>query len=136
MKTEIIYPSIERIIEYNLLAVTLIPAKKSDQVKVLSSKKLEDIIRDCKELNGDLYDKAVFLISNLIRQHPFASANRRTAFITTKEFLLQNGERFKIVDNPLHAKIMLGIRERYYSDQEIKEWLQNGEIREFTRFNR
>ncbi|MBI2103281.1 Fic family protein [Candidatus Woesearchaeota archaeon] len=134
MKATIIYPTAEKIIEYNLLVITLIPAKKSDQVKVLSRQKLENIIRECRELNGDLYDKAVFLLSNLIRQHPFASGNRRTALVTTKEFLLQNHEKFKIEDNPNHARVLLGIRERFYRDEEVKGWIKYGRIREFSRF--
>ena len=33
-----------------------------------------------------------------------------------------------------YAKIMTGIRENYYADEEIKNWIKHGTIREFKRF--
>ena len=36
-------------------------------------------------------------------------------------------------DNPEYARIMTGIRENYYTEIEIENWLQNGQIREFKR---
>lgn len=33
----------------------------------------------------------------------------------------------------LQARVMIGIRENYYADQELKEWLKHGNIREFRR---
>jgi death-on-curing protein len=128
------YPSVERIIEYNLLALTLIKVKKSDRAEVLSKAKIYDIIGDCKETKGDIYDKAVCLFKGLIKKHAFASGNRRTAFIVTKEFLKNNKGKFKIKNDPKQARVMLGIREGYYTDEEIKEWIKNGKIRKFERF--
>lgn len=133
MPTEIKYPGVEQIVEYNFLVLSLIKAKKADQAKILSRPRLEYIVDKCKELKGDIYDKAVFLFINLIRLHPFASGNRRTAFIVAKEFLRKNGEKFKIEDSPLQAKIMMGVRESYYTDEEIKGWIKNGQIKEFKR---
>jgi prophage maintenance system killer protein len=80
-----------------------------------------------------VYDRALVLLKGLIQKHPFSSGNRRTAFIVTKDFILSNNERFKIKDDPKHARVMQGIREQYYSDEEIKEWIQHGKIREFKR---
>ena len=133
MPKEIKYPSVEQIVEYNLLALSFIKAKKADQAKILSRPRLDYIFGKCKELEGDIYDKAAFLFINLIRLHPFASGNRRTAFIVTKDFLTENGEKFKIEDSPSQAKIMVGVRESYYTDDEIKEWIKNGQIKEFKR---
>jgi len=130
---EIIYPSIEKIIEYNLLVLDLIKVKKADSPKVLSVTKIKEVLDECQKLKGDIYDKAVVLLKGLVQKHPFASGNRRTAFVVTKEFLLSNNEKFKIEDDPHYAKVLLGIRENYYSDQEIKEWIQNGKIKKFTR---
>ena len=130
---KIIYPAEERIIEYNLLALNLIKIKKADRAEVLSYKKIVDCVEECKRIGGDIYDKAVSLLKCLIQKHPFASGNRRTAFIVTKDFLLTNKAKFKIKDDPTHARVMLGIRENYYTDNEIKEWIKNGKIREFRR---
>ena len=82
---------------------------------------------------GNIYDKAVILLKGLIQKHPFASGNRRTAFIVTKDFIISNNEKFKIKDDPKYAKVMLGIREDYYQDKEIMGWIKDGKIRQFKR---
>ncbi len=130
---EIHYPTLEKIIEYNLLILEFVKLKNADQSKVLSINKILEVIQECKEKEGDIYDKAVILLRGLIRKHPFASGNRRTAFVITKDFILSNNYKFIIEDDPNLAKIMQGIREHYYLDEEIKEWLKNGKIRKFER---
>ena len=130
---EIIYPSQERIIEYNLLALEFVKAKKADSAKVLSSSKLKEVIEKCQETTGDIYDKALILLKGLVQKHPFASGNRRTAFIAVKDFCANNHTRFSVGDLPENSKVLLGIREGYYSDEEIKEWIKNGKIRKFIR---
>jgi len=50
-----------------------------------------------------------------------------------KYFLLINNAKTKISDDPSNSRIMLGIREGYYSNEEIKEWIKNGKVREFKR---
>lgn len=124
----------QEIIEFNILSLNLIKTKKADKNEVLSYKKIQSIVTGCIQLNGDIYDKAVYLLKNTIKNHVFASGNRRTAFIITKHFLLLNGGEFNIKDEPEYAKIMTGIRENYYDDNEIKNWIKYGEIREFKRF--
>lgn len=133
MQHKIIYPSAEKIIEYNLLALTIIKVKKADKSHVLSYKKILDIIDECEESEGDIYDKAIILLKGLIQKPPFASGNRRTAFIVAKDFLLTNKAKFNIKDDPKQARVMQGIREDYYSNDEIKEWIKNGKIRKFER---
>lgn len=130
---KLIYLSENKIIENNFLVLQLIKVKKADQSKVLSHSKIADIIKECKNKKGDVYDKAVILLKEIIRKHPFSSGNRRTAFITTKEFLLNNNHHFNINDDPFYAKVMLGIREDFYSDDELKHWIKNGKIRKFER---
>lgn len=127
------YPTVERIIEYNVLAISLINVKKADKAQQTSKERLAVIVEGCKELNGDLYDKAAFLLRSIIKLHPFASGNRRTAFIVTKGFLVDNGAKFNVRDDPGQARVMTGIREGYYGVEEIKEWIKNGKIREFKR---
>jgi len=69
----------------------------------------------------------------LTRVHAFESGDERTAFLTTKKFILQNDGKFNIPDTTDNARIMMGIREQYYSLKEIREWIKNGRIKEFTR---
>lgn len=136
MERKVNYFTPERIIEYNVLALTIIKVKKADRPDVLSRGRLDFIVKECKECKGDLHDKAVCLLKEIIKGHPFASGNRRTAFIVTKAFLEENGGKFNIEDDPKQARVMLGIRENYYTDEEIKEWIKNGKIKEFKRFER
>ncbi len=120
-------------IEYNILALELIRIKKADRPKVLSMAKIREAIEECEKKEGDIYDKAAILLKGLVQKHPFASGNRRTAFIAAKDFVLRNHSKFGVKDDPSSAKAMLGIREHYYRDDEIKEWIKNGKIREFKR---
>ena len=133
MATITTYPSPERIVEYNFLALELIKVKKADAPKVLSMAKIREALQDCQTVEGDLYHKAMVLLKGLVQKHPFASGNRRTAFIATKEFVFMNKGHFGIENNPISGRIMLGVREHYYKDEEIKEWIHHGKIREFNR---
>jgi prophage maintenance system killer protein len=72
-------------------------------------------------------------MGDIIKYHAFASGNRRTAFIVTKYFLSKNKGKIKIKDDPTNAKVMQGIRENYYTIEEIKEWIKNGQIKPFER---
>lgn len=130
---KIIYPNPEKIIEHNLLVLNILKVKKADKAEVLSYQKLAEITEGCESLEGGIYDKAVYLLKNIIQKHTFASGNRRTAFMVTKYFLHNNKAVFKIKDEPKYAKIMIGIRENYYEEFEIKEWIKYGKIREFRR---
>ncbi len=133
MPKPINYPTSEKIIEFNILALNIMKVKKADKPEVMSHSKLIKIIESCKKLEGDIYDKAAELMVELVRNHPFASGNRRTAFIVVKDFLLSNNQKLKIIDDPKYAKVMTGIREWYYSHDEVKEWIKNGKIKEFKR---
>lgn len=129
----IVYPEPDQIIEYNLLILHIINVKKADKAKVMSHQKIVDIIDECQNFNGDLYDKAAVLMMEIIQKHAFESGNRRTAFIVTKDFVIKNGGKFNIKNDPIQARNMQGIRERYFTHNEIKEWIKNGKIREFQR---
>ena len=130
---EMVYPTPERIIELNLLVLSMIRAKKADKPQILNRARLFQVIEDCEGYGGDVYDKAVVLLKGLVQKHPFASGNRRTAFVATKEFLHTNKATMRIENTPENARVMLGIREDYYTEQEIKEWIQHGKIKQFKR---
>ncbi len=69
--------------------------KKSDKSELLSYSKLSSAIEKCKKENGDIYDKASALLIELIKGHPFASGNRRTALISVLDFLTKKKARVK-----------------------------------------
>src|ERR1035438_6342734 len=94
------YLSVREMIEFNVLALSLIKTKKADKSEVLSYTKIREVVEGCEQMEGDIYDKAAYLLKKMIKQHAFASGNRRTAFVITKHFLLSNKAEFKITDNP------------------------------------
>jgi len=104
---KIIYPTPEEIIEYNILVLNILKVKKADKHGVLNYGKIVEVIEGCKNLQGNIYDKAVFLLKCSVQKHPFASGNRRTALIVIKKFLLSNNSRFGIKDDPKYAKVLI-----------------------------
>ena len=129
----VVYPSVDKVIEFNALSLSVISVKKSDAAKVLSVSKVEGAIEACRKAKGTIFDKAVVLLKELVQAHAFASGTRRTAFVATKYFLVMNNKGLRVKDSEKNARVLLGIREHFYSDSEIKEWLKNGKIREFKR---
>ena len=127
------YPTVARIQEINLLVLSFIKVKKADEPKLLSASKLYDVLSACEETEGDVHDKSIILLKGIIQKHPFASGNRRTAFMVMKEFILKNGKDFKIKTDIGESKVLQGVRENYYTDAELKEWIQHGQIRHFKR---
>ena len=127
------YPDVEKIVEFNLLSLSVIKVKKSDSSRVLSRAKISAALDACKKSREDVFGKAAILLKGLVQAHAFASGNRRTAFLAMKFFLVTNNQTLGIGDNPENAKVLLGIREDFYSDKEIKEWVKHGKIREFKR---
>lgn len=127
------YPTPQEIIEFNKIILKEIKVKKADKPELLSYKALVDSIDMCKKMEGDIYTKAVCLLKSLVQKHPFASGNRRTAFAVTERFLTDNHTKSKISNAEEQAKILKGVREGFYSDEEIKNWLKTGRIREFKR---
>ncbi|MEW6294974.1 MAG: type II toxin-antitoxin system death-on-curing family toxin [Candidatus Diapherotrites archaeon] len=127
------YPSVEKIIEFNLLSLSVIKVKKADSSRVLSRQKIVAVIDSCKKIKGDIFDKAVVLLKGLVQAHAFASGNRRTAFLAMKYFLVINNHKLGVEDKAENARVIFGIREKYYSDEEIKEWVKHGKIKEFKR---
>jgi len=125
------YPTINELIEINKLALKLIRAKKADQHKVLSRNALDFVLRSMKEQEGDIYEKAVTLLTGLLRSsHPFASGNRRTAYLAARGFLEINGEEIGVEHDP---DVLQGIREDFYTRKEIISWLKGNGIRRFRR---
>jgi len=129
----IIYPTLAKIIEYNKLLIQEIKVKKKDKAHLLSKRKLEECILECKNIKGDIYDKAVCLLKGIIQKHAFASGNRRTAFFVTERFLEDNHKKILIKNIENQARVLQGIREGFYTDEEIKHWIMIGEIHEFKR---
>jgi len=129
----ITYPSIEEIQFNNTIAIEMFRRSKLDQAKTISSGYIQKAIDLAMTEDGDLYDKAARLLMELTRLHAFESGNKRTAFLTSKKFVLENGGDFCIPDTENNVKVMIGIRENFYTHQEVKEWILHGTIKAFKR---
>jgi len=127
------YPSTETIIAYNELALAQLAAKKADRHEVRSREHLRRVLEEIRAADGDVYAKAVVLLTGLVRAHAFASGNRRTAVLVTKDFLLSNGATFGVTDDPRNARILQGVREGFYTPAALQVWLRTGVIHAFTR---
>ncbi len=128
--SDVNYPTTDELIELNRRVLGEIRVKKADRHRVLSRRGLERVIRLVGEQAGDVYEKATTLLIGLVRTHPFASGNRRTAYLATMSFLEMNGKATTVVHNP---RVLQGIREEFYTRDEIMAWLKGHEIKEFKR---
>jgi death-on-curing family protein len=101
----------------------------------MSYAKLEECIREHKTGSGDVYDKGAVLLRALMQAHAFVSGNKRTSFASTREFLTLNEANFSINDEngARNARILIGIREGFYSNEDICTWIRTGEIHDFQR---
>ncbi len=128
--SDVNYPSIDELIELNRRVLGEIRVKKADRHRVLSRRGLEGLMGLVEEQAGDVYEKATTLLIGLVRTHPFASGNRRTAYLATMSFLEMNGETTTVVHDP---RLLQGIHEEFYTRDEIKAWLKGHEIKGFER---
>jgi len=124
------YLDSEELIKVNELVLRDIRVRKADRPQVLSRAELDRILTEVRETEGDAYDKETALVVGLVRGHPFASGNKRTAFVATRLFLELNGERAKVEHDP---RILLGVREGFYTTLEVKSWLKGNAVKRFAR---
>lgn len=101
------YPTVEELIELNLLVLRELPVKRADKHEVRSKVALGQVLEEAKNEPGDIYDKAAVLLIGIVKKHPFASGTRRTAIAAAISFLRLNGEHVHTVLDP---KVLQGVR--------------------------
>ena len=127
------YPTVDLLVLANKRVIEETKVTKAEKHGLLTNKKvLEGIISEMKGAKGDIFDKAAVLLVGLIQKHPFESGNRRTAFLETINFLEVNKVKINIDKGKL-LNVLQGIRERFYTLDEISIWLRTGEVHEFKR---
>ncbi len=104
--------------------------RKADRYEVSSKAGLKQVLEGVENMTGDIHEKAALLLAELVRGHCFASANKRTAYASTRLFLEANGRTMRDLEEP---RMLIGIREEFYNTEEITNWLKGSAIREFTR---
>ena len=85
---------------------------------------LDMIVRETRKYEGDIYQKAAFLLSKIIYTHVFKDGQHRTAFATTEMFLRKNGARIYYRDYKEAQRFLKEIGQ--YKIDEIAEWLRHG----------
>jgi len=120
---DIIYPSVENIIDANKKAIELLRATKSEKHELLASKEaLQAIINKAVEIKGNIKKKAATLMSEINRRHLFGSANKRTSFIVACDFMLANSGILPLKKKE-DVKFLIEVREGKRSIEEIERWL-------------
>ncbi|MFH1649656.1 MAG: Fic family protein [Candidatus Woesearchaeota archaeon] len=127
------YPSVDEIVALNSFVLRRIVVKRADSPRLLSYTKLVSVIESVQNTKGSVYAKAAVLLLGLVQAHVFASGNRRTALAAVKEFVVRNGGQFAVENVPKEASTLVGIREGFYTLEDISAWLKHGKIREFKR---
>ncbi|MBI2579959.1 MAG: type II toxin-antitoxin system death-on-curing family toxin [Candidatus Aenigmarchaeota archaeon] len=121
MKIE--YPSVDDIINANKKAVELLRATKAEKHEILAPKyKIEEIIEKAKGCEGSIKKKAAFLLVEINRKHLFASANKRTSFLVSADFLLANEGKIPLKRKE-DVKFLIEIREGKRDLEEVIRWL-------------
>ena len=78
---------------------------------------------DGKDLYKTVFDKAASLLQSLIKNHPFIDGNKRTAFITTYNFLALNGVKIAAGNKEI-VVFMVQVANKNLSVDEISSWLK------------
>lgn len=94
-------------------------------VRVAAPKlKLRRVVRAADDYD-DLYHRAAYLLRKLVTAHFFEDGNKRTAWVTVRKYLSENGET-PAERGPDAGRVLRRIRR--YDVPEIAEWLESGEI--------
>lgn len=125
-------PDTDEIISINEEVLRAYPQKKADRHQVLSYGKIADAVEKARQEN-EPYKVASVLLVELVRAHPFASGNKRTSFFCARNVLASVGKPFTIRDTAANARVLIGVREGFYTTDDIEHWLRTGDIHEFKR---
>ena len=119
------YPNVSDVIKANKLMIIKFRATRSEKHQVLSEQKIRTAIQDAKDYPGDIQDKAVVLLDGL-QYHPFASANRRTAYYIMNQFLWKNKGYGILKDEKSGRDFMKQVRAGELSHNDIKREISDG----------
>jgi len=119
-KNSIWYPNVKEIEKVNKLMIDKFRATKAEKFEVRSRLQIINAINETKDFPGSIEDKAAVLVRKL-QYHPFASANRRTAYFVMNKFLWKN-RGYSLVKNKLKGKeFMSKIRRGELTHDQIKK---------------
>lgn len=89
---------------------------------ILGSSQARPSLYRYHEQTEDIFRLTAVLIESLIRNHPFANANKRTAMFSGYLFLLLNGQELNAPDAEV-VEMGVGIATGKYNIDELENWL-------------
>ena len=92
---------------------------------------LKRIVQDACDYD-DVYDRAAYLLRNIITAHLFEDANKRTAWTTILDYLDRHGLEPAKTEKEETDPVLNAIRA--FEIEGISEWLETGDIDE-SKFN-
>lgn len=87
-----------------------------------------EIVRETRDNHYDPYDRAAYLLRRLITAHLFEDANKRTAWLTIRDYLNRHGLEPARTKKEDTEPVLNAIRA--FDVDELAEWLETGEIDE------
>ncbi len=123
------YPSLDDIVFTNFGVVSLDLDDKHPHRLLISSEGIQAILAHVREseAQGIIY-QAAQLMSELVRLHPFAGGNHRTAYIAACVFLKRNGRHPKVDRFKDGYAFIKDLQNKTL--QQIQEWLEHGSTEE------
>ena len=90
---------------------------------LISKHNLDFIVEYVRDYEGDVFDKAAFLMFYIAFSHPFLNGNKRTAFLTAEVFLRANGWHIKCgADEALGFLLEVASGDKTIED--VKRWIR------------
>lgn len=117
--------SVDDIKLINSLLIKLQTPKEPIYVRdenILGSSQARPSLYRYHERTEDIFRLTAVLIESLIRNHPFANANKRTAMFSGYLFLLLNGQELNAPDAEV-VEMGVGIATGKYNIDELENWL-------------
>jgi len=114
-----VYPAIDEIAEMN--------RRLGENGVLINRGNLEFLLQKIK-LEKSLTKIASTILRDMIRLHPFADGNKRTAFHTMLYFMELNGKTFKYghKDENKIEKLLNRIARKIETEAEIEKWIEGG----------
>jgi len=80
------------------------------------------------ELYPEFTAKAAVLCARLVRNHPLPDGNKRSAYLSLREFVARNGYHWNPPTDDETVSVMEALAAGEMSERDFKSWLDDGRI--------
>ena len=128
------YPTLDDVIRVNQDLFGLDapnPFRRAEKHQLEAPSQIILALKLMREESRSGWYKAAVLLKALCKR-PFASGNKRTAFLMAYAFLIQNGLYQESTANPVidepdrNTSVLVGTRQGYYTVDDLAEWYETG----------